>query len=200
MEDTNNYVNNTDDIKDDQDAISYIQYLKSKYGYVQLTDSIRDVYTNFINFQNEDSEITDLNNYLIEEYISEEKMRSRNEFLKYQLEQLTRYCKENELLIRNPSDIKTQQDAIDFYDYLMIAYYTKDVEYYTTIYFGSEIPGKSGIDLINLINDYIIANFTNLPDDFDAESCTEDESEQYNKNQEIISKLTNMYNSLSIDK
>lgn len=200
MEDIINYVNNTDDIKDDQDAISYIQYLESKYGYVQLTDSIRNVYTNFINFQNEDSEITDLNNYLIEEYISEEKMRSRNEFLKYQLEQLTRYCKENELLIRNPSDIKTQQDAIDFYDYLMITYYTKDVEYYTTIYFGSEIPGKSGIDLINLINDYIIANFTNLPDDLDPENCTEDESEQYNKNQEIISKLTNMYNSLSSDK
>lgn len=200
MEDTNNYVNNTDDIKDDQDAISYIQYLESKYGYVQLTDSIRDVYTNFINFQNEDSEITDLNNYLIEEYISEEKMRSRNEFLKYQLEQLTRYCKENELLIRNPSDIKTQQDAIDFYDYLMITYYTKDVEYYTTIYFGPEIPGKSGIDLINLINDYIIANFTNLPDDFDPENYTEDESGQYNKNKEIISKLTNMYNNLSIDK
>lgn len=200
MEDTNNYVNNTDDIKDDQDAISYIQYLESKYGYVQLTDSIRDVYTNFINFQNEDSEITDLNNYLIEEYISEEKMRSRNEFLKYQLEQLTRYCKENELLIRNPSDIKTQQDAIDFYDYLMITYYTKDVEYYTKIYFGSEIPGKGGIGLINLINDYIIANFTNLPDDFDPENCAEDELKQYNKNQEIISKLTNMYNSLSSDK
>lgn len=200
MEDTNNYVNNTDDIKDDQDAISYIQYLESKYGYTQLTDSIRDVYTNFINFQNEDSEITDLNNYLIEEYISEEKMRSRNEFLKYQLEQLTRYCKENELLIRNPSDIKTQQDAIDFYDYLMITYYTKDVEYHTTTYFGSEIPGKGGIDLINLINDYIIANFTNLPNDFDPENCTEDELKQYNKNQEIISKLTNMYNSLSSDK
>lgn len=200
MEDTNNYVNNTDAIKDDQDAISYLQYLESKYGYVQLTDSIRDVYTNFINFQNEDSEITDLNNYLIEEYISEEKMRSRNEFLKYQLEQLTRYCKENELLIRNPSDIKTQQDAIDFYDYLMITYYTKDVEYYTAIYFGPEIPGKSGIDLINLINDYIVANFTNLPDDFDPKNYTEDELKPYNKNQEIISKLTNMYNSLSSDK